>query len=66
MFSWWQETQGEESKTTISMKLRGRGIQIYDIINGLQVKKKKEEYIKLVVIKQNHSKRFANGFITEP
>lgn len=47
------------------MKLRGRGVQIYDmIINGLQVKKK-EEYIKSVVRKQNHSERFVNGFMIE-
>lgn len=47
------------------MKLNGRGVQIYDmIINGLQVKKK-GEYIKLVVIKQNHSEIFANGFLVE-
>lgn len=32
---------------------------------GCKLKKKKEEYIKLVVRKQNHSERFVSGFMIE-
>lgn len=44
------------------MRLRVGAVKIYMIINWLQVKKK-EEYIKLLVIQQNYSKRCTNDFM---
>lgn len=45
------------------MRLRVGAVKIYMIINWLQVKKKKEEYIKFLVIQQNYSKRCTNAFM---